>query len=177
MERGITIEGITSESTYRAAIKNKSTNEANAICMQLVGEALIKGQTSKANLSAPHLLASVLYQACPGPVDELREYVYKYVDCDSRDGVCLALGCWEDVFCWRKCADCYSKVYWLSDHNYEHYYYKCQKYARECRDPMHMQSRKSMFCRVHDQVGGEVQNNIIEQGNDSDEEMDFETEI
>ena len=79
------------------------------------------------------------------------------------------------------------KSYWMCCDDYEFYYNKCQKYARECTDINHVQSRTLLFCHIHDQVGvvediqhqasDQVENNIVHDEDDPDGQMDFATEI
>ena len=68
----------------------------------------------------------------------------------------------------------------MDNDDYEYYYHKCQVYARECTNLNHIQLRNSMFCKLHDQVGTEVEYDVLHQPDqtyDSDDEMDFESEI
>ena len=59
--------------------------------------------------------------------------------------------------------------------NYEYYYYKCQKYARECIDADHIQSKRATFCQMHDQVGGGYEYQLDRV--DYAEVLNFESEI
>ena len=68
----------------------------------------------------------------------------------------------------------------MDNDDYEYYNYKCQIYARECINLNHIQSRNSMFCILHDQVGTTVENGVLRQPDqtyNSDDDMDFESEI
>ena len=84
---------------------------------------------------------------------DLKEYVFRYVDCDSFDGVCLALGFFGTVFCWRKYVQCKKKIYWMGSNDCEFYYYKCLNYAHGFTDVNYVQSKKLMFCNIYHQVG------------------------
>ena len=117
----ITLEDVTCEDIYQSAIRNKSSGEKNAICFRLIGEVFLKNETNKPNISTPHLLAGVLYQAYPRAVKDLREYVFPYMDCDAYDGECLASGCDQPVLCWRKCKECEKKTYLMKHDDYEYY--------------------------------------------------------
>ena len=115
MNPEVTIEDITCEQKFRSSIENVSIEEANATCMRLIGEALLKNYTNSPNISTPHLLASTLQQACPGAINRLKDYTFKYMNCDAIDGICLASGCWENVFCWRKCSQCKNKTHYMDN--------------------------------------------------------------
>ena len=152
MDYKITLEEIVNEQAFESTIERKSVDDANSICMRLIVEALPKGYNNTPNVPTPHQLTFTLYQDCPGVISSLREYVYRYVNCDAYDGECLALWCNETVFCWHKCVSSWEKNYWMWCDDYEFYYYNCQKYAQECTDINLLQSRTSMFCHIHDQA-------------------------